>query len=184
MMEARQLLLEMHGPSNSTKDPSNKRYFICQHFRFKGQKHCLNLHWHHGLYGAEAVKEVQLKSYATIPWADPTTSMRYLSRCCTVDDVLKIFRDVKFQSLKKTSGASTLISLTMSERTEKLLKKTAQSEAQLRLLKKSVPIVGTRKRRHKKTRENVAQFDSPSSNFDSFSRSTAGHSSNRRGLLA
>jgi hypothetical protein len=66
-MEARQLLLEMHGPSSSMKDPSNKRYFICQHCGYKGQKHCLNLHRHHGLYRTEAVKGVQLKSYPTIP---------------------------------------------------------------------------------------------------------------------
>ena len=66
-MEARQLLLEMHGLSSSMKDPSNKRYFIYQHYRFKGQKHHLNLHRYHGLCRAEVVKQVQLKSYPTIP---------------------------------------------------------------------------------------------------------------------
>ena len=35
VMEARQLLLEMHGPSSTMKDSSNKRYFICQHYGFK-----------------------------------------------------------------------------------------------------------------------------------------------------
>ena len=66
MMEARELLLEMHGPTNSMKDPSNKRYFICQHCQLKGQKHHFNLYRHHGLYKAEVVKGVQLKNYPTI----------------------------------------------------------------------------------------------------------------------
>jgi hypothetical protein len=67
VMEARQLLLEMHGLSNSMKDPSNKPYFIYQHCGYKGQKHRLNRHRHHGLCRAEVVKGVQLKSYPTIP---------------------------------------------------------------------------------------------------------------------
>ena len=67
VMEARELLLEMHGSTSTMKDPSNKRYFICQHYQFKGHKHHLNLHQHHGLCKAEVAKGVQLKNYLTIP---------------------------------------------------------------------------------------------------------------------
>jgi hypothetical protein len=175
VMEARQLLLEMHGPSSSMKDPSNKRYFICQHYGYKGQKHRLNLHRHHGLNRAEAVKGIQLKSYPTIPWADPILSMRSLSRCRTADDILKMFRDVKLRSLKKTIGgasASVADSLATFERTEKLPKKTIESEAQSWPPKKTIPIGGTRKRGHKTTGEKVARVESPSSSSDSFSGST------------
>jgi hypothetical protein len=88
VMEARQLLLEMHGPTSTMKDPNSKRYYIFQHYGFKGQKHRLNLHRHHGLYRAEAMKGVRLKNYPTIPWANTISSMRSLSRCKTVEDVL------------------------------------------------------------------------------------------------
>jgi hypothetical protein len=61
----------------------------------------------------------------------------------------------------------------LSERTEKLPKKTTESEAQLWPPKKSVPIGGTRKQGHKATGEKVARVESPSSSSDSFSGSTA-----------
>jgi hypothetical protein len=102
--------------------------------------------------------------------------MRSLSRCHTADNVLKMFRDVKLRSLKKTTGgasASVADSLATSERIENLPKKTAEFEAQLRPPKKSVLVVGTRKRGHKTTGEKVARVESPFSSSDSFSGSTA-----------
>ena len=87
-----------------------------------------------------------------------------------------MFRDVKFGSLKKTIGGALVSvsdSLAMSEKVEKLPKKTAESEAQSRLLKKSVPAGGTRKWGRKMTGEKVARVGSPSNNSDSFSSSTA-----------
>jgi hypothetical protein len=47
--------------------PREQAVFFCQHCGFKGQKHRLNLHRHHGLCRAEVVKGVRLKNYRTIP---------------------------------------------------------------------------------------------------------------------
>jgi hypothetical protein len=130
VMEARQLFLEMHGPTSTMKDPNNKRYYVCQHYGFKGQKHRLNLHRHHGLYRAEAVKGVRLKSYPTIPWADTISSMRNLSCCKTVEDVLQMFREAKLRGSKKGTGVALAAdSLVNSERTERAPKRVVESEA-------------------------------------------------------
>ena len=94
-MVARQLLLEMHRPTSTMKDPTSKQYYVCQHYIFKGQKHHLNLHRNHRLCRVEAMKGVRLKSYPTIPWADTISSMKSLSCCKTAEDVHQMFWDVK-----------------------------------------------------------------------------------------
>jgi hypothetical protein len=172
VMEARQLLLEMHGPTSTMKDPNSKRYYVCQHCGFKGQKHGLNLHRNHGLCRAEAVKGVRLKSYPTIPWADTISSMRSLSRCNTVEDVLQMFRDVKLRGSKRGTGvASTADSLANFERTERAPKRVAESEAQSRPPKKTGANPTTRKRELWPSKEQPLREILPVSSSDSFSGS-------------
>jgi hypothetical protein len=95
LMEARKLLLEMHGPTSTMKDPVSKRYYACQYCTYSGQKHRLNLHRYHGLCKGEGARGLHLKSYPTIPWLDIISSMWTLSMCTTPDEILKMFRNVK-----------------------------------------------------------------------------------------
>jgi hypothetical protein len=171
-MEARQLFLEMHGPTSTMKDPNNKRYYVCQLCGFKGQKHRLNLHWNHGLYRAEAVKGVRLKSYPTIPWADTISSMKNLSCCNTVEDVLQMFRDVKLWGSKRGTGmVSAADSLANSVRTERAPKRVAESKAQSQLPKKTGANPVARKRGLWPPKEQPLWEISPVSSSDSFSGS-------------
>ena len=112
---------------------------------------------------------MQLKSYPIIPWVDPTLLMRNLTWCRNTENVLKMFRDVKLRSMKKTGGASASTSLTMSKRTEKVLKKTVEFEAQSWPPKKGASVGGTRKRGHKTAGENVGRLLLPSNSSDSIS---------------
>jgi hypothetical protein len=147
VMEAKQLLLEMHRPTSTMKDPNSKRYYVCQHFGFKGQKHHLNLYRNHGLCRAEAVKGVHLKSYPTIPWANTISSTRSLSHCNTMEDVLHMFRDVKLRGSKRGTGVALAAdSLVNSVRTEQAPKRVAESKAQSDPPKKSGANLAARKR--------------------------------------
>jgi hypothetical protein len=107
LMEVRDLLLEMHGPASNIKDPTSKRYYSCQYYAFRGEKHI--------------VSSMRTLSMCTTP--DEVLRM--------FRDVK--LRGAK----KSTVGASVADSLAMSERTDKSGKRAAESEAHSRPPKKS-----------------------------------------------
>ena len=168
VMEARKLLLEMHGPASTMKDPATKRYYVCQHCGFKGQKHRLNLHRHHGLCTGEAVKGTRLKSYPTIPWADTVSSMKTLTACNTAEDVLRMFREVKLRAPKKATD-----SVATSERTGGASKRLPEFEAQSRPPKNPAVHARATKRALKKPKLQTLAEISDVSSSDSVSGSSA-----------
>ena len=116
------------------------------------------------------MKGSYLKAYPTIPWSDTVSSMKTLRACKTTEDVLRMFREVKLQAPKKGT-ASTADSLATSERTKRVTKPVAETEAQSRPPRKIAVNPKATKRLLPKKKELLPAISDVSSS-DSFSRSS------------
>jgi hypothetical protein len=105
VMQARDLILELHGEDSSIVPPgqTGPKKYLCIHCDEEHQKHRLNLHRNHAWCKGKGMVGVKMPSYPTLGIKDVASFVARLRQCASVDEVISAFAGLEPIASKRKS---------------------------------------------------------------------------------
>lgn len=108
VMEARDLIVEMHGPDSALIPPgqTGPKHVLCIHCNTMHQKHRFNLHRNHAKCKGEGMVGVKMPSYPSLVGNHVGTFVASLLECVTVEEVISAFGTLGHAAPKRKARKS------------------------------------------------------------------------------